>query len=254
MSEPKQIDLSRLADPFPASDIEWRVMQARKGTKGIWCKAVAYITARAIQQRLDDVCGPGNWQLKPPCSMEIKPGVYSISCGISIRIDGVWVTKYDVSEPTHIEAAKGGFSGAMKRAGAQWGIGRYLYHLTEAFADVSTERQNDKEWNYATLKEDGSAYYWKAPQLPGWALPKEKEAEVSCEQLKGLKQAWQAKFEPDLTNPAEIHEGFSRFAKSIVGEFPVDDFKCWTRDILNRCTKQIAETKEPGGVSPDVEL
>ena len=247
-----RLDLSRLAEPFPVEDIEWRVSRAGMGSKGIYCNVLAYITARAIQNRLDDVCGPEKWQLQPPKSMEIKPGVYAISCGISIRINGEWVTKYDVSEPTNIEAAKGGFSGAMKRAGAQWGVGRYLYHLTEAFAEVSETRS--KGWNYAKLKDNGTVYYWKPPQLPAWAVPKEKEHEVSVGQLKALKAAWREKFGKELTSPKDIHEGFSLFVKSVVGEFPVSDFKCWTTDILDRCSKRIEETTDPGGISADVKF
>ena len=68
---------------------------------------------------------------------EFRTGPIAIEVGISIRINGEWITKYDVSDPTQIEPVKGGFSGAMKRAGAQWGIGRYLYQLQETFAEVS---------------------------------------------------------------------------------------------------------------------
>lgn len=48
-----------------------------------------------------------------------------VECGISIKIDGEWITKWDAAENTQVEAVKGGRSGAMKRAAVQWGIGRY---------------------------------------------------------------------------------------------------------------------------------
>lgn len=246
------IDLRKLAEPFPAEDIEWRVSRAGMGKKGPFCHVLAYITARAIQARLDEVCGPENWRNEQPEVKEIKPGLSAILCGISIRIGGEWITKWDVAEPTHIEAAKGGFSGAMKRAGAQWGIGRYLYHLEETFAEVA--ETGGKGWNWASLpeKHGGGTYYWKPPALPGWALPKEPEHEVSRDQLDQLKQSWRHRFAADVKNPSELREGFSRFVASVVGDFPSSDHACWTRDALDRCRERIAQTTDANGVSPDV--
>lgn len=253
-------DLSKLSEPFPDEDIEWRVSHAARGGRGIFCLVVAYITARAIQKRLDDVCGPENWRNEAPHMIEAgKSGAFV--GGISIKIskidsEGVerceWVTKWDVSEPTAVEPAKGGFSGAMKRAGAQWGIGRYLYYLDETFADTSEENQKGSRiWNRAKLK-DGTEYWWKAPGLPAWALPKEDEG-ITPADLKNLKNDWRLKFAPEQKNAKELLEGFARFVGGVVGEsFPSADVTCWTLDALERCSKRITETKEPGGVSADV--
>jgi len=246
------IDLSKLADPFPPDDIEWRVSRAGMGQQGIYCHCLAYITARAIQSRLDDVCGPEGWRNETPRLVEFQVGKFAFVGGISLWVDEEWITKWDVAEPTNIEPAKGGFSGAMKRAGAQWGIGRYLYHLDETFAEVS--EQGGRGWNWAKLPEKagGSTYYWKPPSLPAWALPKEAEHEITLAELNDLKRAWREKFAADVKNPADLREGFTRFVTSIVGEFPHSDYTCWTRDAWERCTKRIEETKEPNGVSPDV--
>lgn len=245
------MDLSRLAEPFDAEDIEWRVSRAGMGKQGVYCHVLAYITARAIQQRLDEVCGPGEWRNEPLTVFELRPGVFCMQVGISIRIDGEWVTKWDVSEPTNIEPAKGGFSGAMKRAGAQWGIGRYLYHLEETFAEVSD--QGGREWNWARLpeKHGGGDYYWKPPQLPAWALPKD-DYEINVDELTELKRSWREKFAAESKNPAELREGFTRFVTSVCGEFPASDYKCWTRDALERCTKRLSQTTEPDGPDGDV--
>lgn len=56
------MDLLKLAEPFPEGDLEWRIQSAGKGNNGIWARCVPYISNRAIMQRLDDVCGPGNWR------------------------------------------------------------------------------------------------------------------------------------------------------------------------------------------------
>ncbi len=247
------IDLSKLAEPFPLEDIEWRVSRAGMGQKGIFCMVLAYITARAIQKRLDDVCGPENWRNEEPRVIEIN-GKSAFACGLSILV-GEWVTKWDVAEPTNIEPAKGGWSGAMKRAGAQWGIGRYLYYLDETFAEVTeTPTKGSRQWKYAKLpeKHGGGAYYWKTPGLPAWALPKEKEHEISLDALNALKRAWKDKFAPDSKNPKDLREGFSRFVISVVGEFPLSDYTCWTRDAMEKCRQRIVETTEPGGPDADV--
>jgi len=152
-----------------------------------------------------------------------------------------------------VEPAKGGWSGAMKRAGAQWGIGRYLYHLDETFAETS-ETQQGRRWNYAKLpeKHGGGVYYWKVPGLPAWALPKEPEHEINRSELDTVKRLWRKKFAPDVKSPKDLLDGFSRFVESIVGEFPVGDYTCWTREAFERCLGRIAETTDPEGVSAEV--
>lgn len=163
MSEPKGIDWKALAAPFPSNEIEWRVAQAGKGKKGVWAKVLAYVTNRAIMQRLDDVVGPPSWANR----FAEAPGG-GILCGIEILVDGAWVCKWDGAAQTEIEAVKGGLSGAMKRAAVQWGIGRYLYDLEEGWANV-----HDKGMYYGRLpqKAGGDSFHWDPPALPNWALP-----------------------------------------------------------------------------------
>ena len=96
------MDLKQLREPFAADDIEWRVSRAGLGKRGPYCRVLAYITARAIQHRLDDVCGPSRWQFERPEMLTIN-AASAFSCGLSILVDGEWITKYDVAEPTAIE-------------------------------------------------------------------------------------------------------------------------------------------------------
>lgn len=249
----KDIDLSKLSEPFEESDIEWRA--SRSGIKDDgepYCMVLAYCTARAIMRRLDEVCGPGNWRNEKMTVHELRTGPIAIQVGISIKIEGEWVTKWDVSDPTQIEPVKGGFSGAMKRAGAQWGIGRYLYMLSEEFAECSKKFQ--KGWERARLPKDngGATFFWKPPKLPEWAMPKEPEYEIKQTDLDDLKKAWKKKFAPDCKNPSELREGFNRFVIGNCGEFPVGDVSAWLRVSLEKCLKLIADTKDPGGVTADV--
>jgi len=156
------MDFDKLKSPFPARDIEWRVSRAGKNAKGVvWAKVLAYVTNRAIMERLDEVCGPENWRNEYARAPE-----GGVLCGISIRIDDEWVTKWDGAGNTDIEAVKGGLSGAMKRAAVQWGIGRYLYSLEEGWANV-----HDGGSHYQGESKKSPAFRWDPPELPAWALP-----------------------------------------------------------------------------------
>jgi len=172
------VNLTDLAKPFPATDIEWRVGQAGMKGEKVWAKVLAYITNRAIMQRLDDVCGPGNWRNE----FRYEPSG-AILCGISVRVTrrgaastdphvSEWVTKWDGAEATDIEAVKGGLSSAMKRAAVQWGIGRYLYDLEEGWATVG---ESGVHYVPKNEKKGTPAFRWSPPRLPAWALPTDDE-------------------------------------------------------------------------------
>jgi hypothetical protein len=74
---------------------------------------------------------------------------------------------------TDYEAFKGALSSAEKRAGVPWGIGRYLYDLTEIWADCKQGWDSTPGWNRGETKKDGVPvkYMWKPKALPAWALP-----------------------------------------------------------------------------------
>lgn len=114
-----------LSAPFPADSIDWRVGSTNQDkTKGM---ALAYLDARAVMDRLDAVCGPGNWQAKYPHAN----GKTVCEIGIRIERDGAaeWVWKSDGAGDTDFEAEKGALSDAFKRAAVRWGVGRYLYDM-----------------------------------------------------------------------------------------------------------------------------
>ena len=170
------MNLKDLDLPLASDAIEWRVGRAGVTKKGdsesVWCKVLAYLTNRAIQERLDDVCGKENWR-----NEYVTGPQGGVMCGISIRVEGEWVTKWDGAENTEIESVKGGLSDSMKRAAVQWGIGRYLYQLEEGFAKTTVDKpQQQDEWHFANAKrnktdQQGVNYWWQPPTLPSWALP-----------------------------------------------------------------------------------
>ena len=260
-----ETDLQKLSEPFPASDVEWRISRAGTGDKGIWCRVFAYITARAIQKRLDDVCGVAGWQLTEPKLFAHKD-TSAVGVGISILVDGDWVTKWDVAELTdsndNIPPFKGGFSGAMKRAGAQWGIGRYLYRLPEVFAAVDARKTAaDKGWNYARMKttEGWQTYYWDTPKLPAWALPatspfddSDQKDDVTREDLLVLYREWKAKKNPDETDRTALREAFEQFIRSVVGDFPLDDPSCWSDETIRKCREHLDHDNGAADIDDDV--
>ena len=145
------MDLNILKDFFRPDEIEFRVGATnRDKTKGI---ALAYVTNRAIQNRLDEVCGPENWR------NEYKPWKDKAQlCGISIKVGDEWITKWDGGtdsisrqEGDYDMCIKGGLSGAMKRAAVQWGIGRYLYDIPNVWVEIVPVGKSYKFKNTPTL-------------------------------------------------------------------------------------------------------
>ena len=159
------MNLTRLLEPFQANEIEWRIGQCGlKANKEIWAKGLAYITARAGQERLDEVFTPLGWQTNYTVT------AHGVLCHLKVNAGEQWIEKTDGAQETDFEAFKGGISGAFKRVCASGlGIGRYLYELEEIWLNCSYDKHPG--WHYAKDKTVG-AFYWETPQLPDWALPK----------------------------------------------------------------------------------
>lgn len=140
----KEIDRA-LKRPFPPNQISWRVGSTTKDkAKGV---ALAYIDARDVMRRLDEVFGL-NWQTR------YSHAEGKTICEIGVRIDGEWIYRAGGAGDTDIEAEKGAISDAFKRAAVMWGIGRYLYELPNEWVELD---------EYKRLK--------RQPSLPKWATP-----------------------------------------------------------------------------------
>lgn len=137
------IDFQKLAEPFPAEAIHWRAQNLTKdGSKAL---ALAYLDSRDVQDRLDDVCGPANWQDR----YEFH-GSRTV-CYLSVRVGDEWITKADGAGDSAVEAEKGSISDALKRAAVKWGIGRYLYDLGDTWVPCeSTDYQGKKRFKKFT--------------------------------------------------------------------------------------------------------
>src|SRR5262245_15089468 len=140
-----------LASPFDPKEVRFKP-QVVQGNRAL---ALAYVDARAIQDRLDEVLGVEGWQDEYEC---LPDG--SVVCRLRLRIGDEWVTKMDVGGPSEQpdggDRMKAAFSDALKRAAVKFGVGRYLYRLPSQWVD------------YDPLKRQVA----RTPTLPPFALPK----------------------------------------------------------------------------------
>jgi hypothetical protein len=139
-----------LAAPFDPSAVRFKPAVVT-GNRAL---ALAYVDARVVQDRLDDVLGVDGWQDEYEC---LADG--SVVCKLQLRMGGEWITKMDVGGPSEQpdggDRMKAAFSDALKRAAVKFGVGRYLYRLPSQWLDYDPQRRQ----------------FLKAPSLPAWALP-----------------------------------------------------------------------------------
>ena len=144
---------SALAAPFEPKDVKFKPQMVKNNR----CLAMAYIDARLIQDRLDEVLGVENWE----DAYRILPDG-SVMCRLRLKLGDRWIAKTDVGSPSEQpdvgDRLKAAFSDALKRAAVKFGIGRYLYRLAAQWVD------------YDPVKKQ----IVQVPQLPAFAIPKAK--------------------------------------------------------------------------------
>lgn len=161
-----KIDFKKLGAFFDQDSIEWKPNSCGLKQDGKpYAMLLAYITARAIQDRLDNICGNENW------SVEYKHLDKGVMCGLSIKVNGAWICKWDGAPETQIEAFKGSISGAFKRAAVLWGIGRYLYDLDTTFAKFTTDKSGTPIKIKKDKKDPGTWLKYVRPNMPDRFLP-----------------------------------------------------------------------------------
>lgn len=196
-------DMAKLKEPFPETDLEWRLQSCGEKNGKFWGKALAYITSRAVQDRLDEVCGPDGWQTA------IRREGDAYLCTLSIRVtheDGTteWISRTDGADATDIEPVKGGISGAIKRCAVHFGIGRYLYNLKDGWAVINDNGQ------YSGKTKEGKWFKWNPPELPADALPKNYNRNIKSANNKITSQPNNSPIPDDgeLVNQVMILEGY----------------------------------------------
>lgn len=116
--------------PFPENEIKLKPQKV-SGNRAL---AIAYIDARLVEERLDDVVGMNNWSDR---YVHLPNGV--VECQLSVRVCGEWITKCDVGSPSEQpdegDRVKAAVSDALKRAAVKFGIGRFLYRRPQQWMD-----------------------------------------------------------------------------------------------------------------------
>lgn len=170
-----QEKFKKLKDPFPEQDIEWRPGKTKIDKAGKpKAEVLAYVTARAVYDRLDDVFGPENW------TATYVRDADGVMCKLTILCDNRPVIKMDGSEHTQFEKYKGGISSALKRAASVWGVGRYLYSLPKMYAQFVPKFEPGCEW----MQIDGQFFAWKPPKMPTQFLPAQPKEVIDPQRLK----------------------------------------------------------------------
>src|SRR5262245_51165010 len=142
--------MERLAAPFDSTEVKFKPAVV-SGNRAL---ALAYIDARVIQDRLDEVLGVTGWQDEYEC---LPDG--SVVCRLRLKIGDEWITKMDVGgpseQPDEGDRRKAAFSDALKRAAVKFGVGRYLYRLPSLWVDYDPQKRQ----------------FVRPPTLPPAAMP-----------------------------------------------------------------------------------
>lgn len=135
------MNLSDLKKPFAPDRISWRVGSVMKdGSKGM---ALAYIDARDVMGRLDEVCGP-YWQCE---YIPMPNGTCCCRVGVKVGEEWIWrsngainLTDSDKTDQKEM-TEKGSYSDAFKRASVLFGIGQYLYDLDSPWVMLDEKKR-----------------------------------------------------------------------------------------------------------------
>jgi hypothetical protein len=141
-----------LAAPFDPREVRFKPA----AVSGRLALALAYVDARAVQERLDRVLGVGGWQDE----YQVLEGG-AVVCRLRVFFGGRWLVKSDVGAPGEPDGRadphKAGFSDALKRAAVKYGVARYLYRLPPQWLDYDPQK----------------GQFLQCPRLPDWALPRQ---------------------------------------------------------------------------------
>lgn len=193
--------LEGLFAPFPRSNVHWRIQGSPISRNGKWAGlALAYIDARDVMDRLDDVCGAANWQSE---FTETPKG--RVICRLGIYINGAWVWKSDGAGDTDVEGDKGGISDSLKRAAVSWGVGRYLYRIKSPWVECTVSEKNGKTY-WRDWAEDPWGKVKNAP--PEIVRASNAEVDSAIEQIAALPdldalKAWWAALVKNARHVAE---------------------------------------------------
>jgi len=225
MATPEQ--LITLAAPTPPEEIG--TLKGRKNNKaGTTSPDMSYVTARFVAERFDTAVGPGAWQIDFR-----RDGSNRLYVGIGVYISEIvgWAWKWDTGEESSIEAGKGEFSDALKRAAVQWGVGRDLY--------PSPNKQTARE-NPAASAKPARKRKPKAVAVPGDGDGEvsRPDPEADVVGVEGLTRKQKAKMFASLRDAGVPDEERKSLVHTICGKWSTKDM---TNDDLDTVLTFTAE-------------
>lgn len=169
-----------LKEPFEPQFVHWRVQSnfVNKGQKAAF--VVPYLDARRVEERLDDVLGPEQWQATYE-EMEIG-GAVIVKCSLKMFDSEKQniVLRQDYGEEEIVDYNNNALltakAQAFKRACSAFGLGRYLYlDAEEEYVELKESHKGLENAVDARLEFDDddwtTTYYFERPTLPDRALP-----------------------------------------------------------------------------------
>ena len=275
-----------LSAPFRPDQIHWRIGVKMKDKPR--AMALAYLDARDVMDRLDGVCGQGNWmsdfEFSHPMVMSNSKGdevVHAkVCCTISLRVthddsSSTWVRKSDVAGETDIEGEKGGASDAFKRAAVHLGIGRYLYRLDSPWVDTTGSGrgvkikpgQEDKLAAVLAATQDGAPPPSQAPKAappesgPAKFLDVEQKKQLYGTNFKALELFHDKKEIETFNNDTKFaplnfacaQVGVTRLDDAYLDQFePIKEgMREWVREKRARDNEDDIHNDEKKEVAPD---
>jgi len=127
----KENELSKLNVATPKDEIKYRPGSTFDWAEKKYARMLAYVDARYIQDKLDEIVGIGNWSNQ--FHRDEKGILYCTITIKFIREDGVVdsVSKTDVGTESNVEQQKGEVSDSFKRCAVHFGLARDLYNLPD---------------------------------------------------------------------------------------------------------------------------
>ena len=152
-----EINLDKLKEPVPLEGLQFFPGAIKKdGSEGL---VLAYIDATFAADRLDDACGPENWDLSDAKPIFEGDRVVCVERTLRLRLNGGWVGRTDYGYPNDdkdSEPIKSMASDALKRCCWLWGIGRELRRGPNIWWPVQGEGK------FKRFSPGAGAAYWKA--------------------------------------------------------------------------------------------
>jgi len=152
-----EINLDKLKEPVPLEGLQFFPGAIKKdGSEGL---VLAYIDATFAADRLDDACGPENWDLSDAKPIFEGDRVVCVERTLRLRLNGGWVGRTDYGYPNDdkdSEPIKSMASDALKRCCWLWGVGRELRRGPNVWWPVQGEGK------FKRFSPGAGAAYWKA--------------------------------------------------------------------------------------------